>query len=209
MTADGIPYITLTGYGEFQAEATAAWTTRVTVPAGGSGREVVVRFVIPPVGVSGRTQQQGEALWRSRLRADLLVNGFPAWSAQAIRLTVNAQPLDDFIVLQEFGSPLGFPTDDEDLPADQGGPPNDSSIGNINSPSMVKTVYLTLGRFDPGAVVDLSMILRGTALTAPFYPSGGGVKHRCKDIGGEYECTRGSVSVKGADGQAPRIYLLP
>lgn len=212
MTSDGIPYLRVTGYGEFMADANASWNTRLTMPAGGS-REVVVRLVIPPVSVAGATEQEGIAQWRARMRADLLVNGFPAWSTEALRLTIDPKVqysnLKETLVLQQFGDPLAFPTNDEDTPLANGGPANDSNAASVNSASSKRTVHVSLGRFNPGAVVDLSMTLRASATTVPKVS--GGTDHRCKYSNqlGRYFCSRGSVSVDGATGEAPRIYLLP
>ena len=64
----GVPSLFVTGYGAFRAEATAAWSATLTVPSGTSSREVVVRFVIPPVSVNGTTKGDAPALWRSRMR---------------------------------------------------------------------------------------------------------------------------------------------
>ncbi|MFT3818499.1 MAG: hypothetical protein QM750_12825 [Rubrivivax sp.] len=207
MTAEGVPHLWARGYGQFTVDATASWTTALTVPAGGS-RELVLRFVIPPATVSGDTEQQSIARWRSRLRADVLVNGFPAWSTEAMRLTldpkVQGNSLAQTLVLQQFGSPLAFVTDDEDASA-----ANDSNAGSVNTASAKRTVHLSLGRFNAGTVVDLAMVLRGSALTAPELT--GGTDHRCDYVSAQarWFCSRGSLSVTGVAGDAPRIYLLP
>lgn len=207
MDANGIPFIKTTGYGDFAAEANASWNTSVTVPAGAAGREVVVRFVVPPVSVAGVTEQDGPARWRARLRGELLVNGFPAWSTEAHRFTVDPSKIDngtEIVLLEEFGNTLGFASDDED-----GSTSNDTSAQNINSQTAPKTVYLTLGRFTAGTVLDLSMILRANATTVPAVA--GGTDHRCvwKSADARYFCSRASVSIDGGSGEAPRIYLLP
>lgn len=207
MTADGIPNLYLVGYGEFQADATVSWTTSVTIPAGPS-RELVVYFALPPASVAGDTEQDGIALWRSRLRGELLVNGYPAWSTEAMRFTIDPyksnNSLVQTLVLQQFGEPLNFPTDDED-----GVSGNDSNAGSVSSPSTTHHVYLSLGRFAGGEVVDLSMIVRGTALTLP--KAAGGTDHRCRYSSAEsrFFCSRASLSVNGNSGYAPRIYQLP
>lgn len=207
MSADGKPYLYARGYGEFGAEATASWTTSLVVPAGGS-REVVLRFVLPPASVAGYTEQDGIGRWRSRLRAEVLVNGFPAWSTEALRMTlepkVQNNNLSETIVLQQYGQPLTFPTNDED--ADNG---NNSGTATVNGASTQRVVHLSLGRFDPGAAVDLSMILRASALTVAAAPNGS--DHRCKynNAAARYYCSRGGVTMNGGSGEAPRIYLVP
>ncbi len=207
MTSAGRPYIKATGFGAFTAEATASWHTTVTIPPGAAGKEVAVRFVVPAVSVAGATEQQGQARWRARLRADLLVNGFPAWSTDAVRFTTDPSKISsgqEVIVLQQFGNGLAFPTDDENTATD-----DDTTMGTINGVAPKTTVYLTLGRFTEGTVVDLSMVVRGTAMTVPA--SNGGTDNRCKWSNQEdrYFCSRGTVTVDGGTGETPRIYLLP
>jgi len=198
----GVPSLFVTGYGAFRAEATAAWSATLTVPSGTSSREVVVRFVIPPVSVNGTTTGDAPALWRSRMRADFLVNGFPAWSTEALRLTAN--PMDtpnDTVVLQQFGAPLGFPHNDEDA-ADS----NDTDSGSTEGPSSPRIVVLTLGRVPGGTVLELSLSLRGTAMTVPASPNGTG--NRCKRED-RYFCSGATVTVRGDSREIPLFYLLP
>lgn len=198
----GIPYLLVTGYGAFRAEATAAWSATLTVPSGTSSREVVVRFVIPPVSVNGTTKGDAPALWRSRMRADFLVNGFPAWSTEAFRLTANptATP-NDAVVLQQFGAALSFPHNDEDS-SDS----NDTDAGSTEGPSSKRIVYLTLGRVPGGSVLELSLSLRGTAMTVPASPNGTG--NRCKKED-RYFCSAATVTVRGDTGEMPVFYMVP
>ncbi|MES2717617.1 MAG: hypothetical protein V4795_17760 [Pseudomonadota bacterium] len=216
MTAAGIPHLRLRGYGEFQADATAAWTSRFTL-GGSTSKEVVLRFVVPPTVVGGNTEQDGPAWWRARMRTDVLVNGFPAWSTEALRLRADYQttgamggavnqPLE---VLQTFGAPLAFPTDDEDAPAAPGQPSNDSNAGNVDTPSAPQVVSLSLGRFNPGQAIELMLVVRGTAFTRPS--PGASSDHRCRPNAatGGFFCSRASMAVHGQQGEAPRITLLP
>lgn len=198
----GVPFLFVTGHGAFRAEATAAWSATLTVPGGTSSREVVVRFVIPPVSVNGSTKGDAPALWRSRMRADFLVNGFPAWSTEALRLTAN--PMDtpnDTVVLQQFGTPLAFPNNDED--ASNG---NDTQLGSTEDPSSKRIVFLTLGRVPGGTVLELSLSLRGTAMTVPASPNGTG--NRCKRED-RYFCSGATVTVRGDSREVPLFYMLP
>ncbi|CAD5369651.1 conserved exported hypothetical protein [Rubrivivax sp. A210] len=218
MTAVGVPHIALRGFGAFDAEATVSWSTTVTLAANGGLREVVVSFVMPPVMVSGNSEADGPAFWRARLHADLLVNGHPAWSTEALRFT--ADPTLDFestgskIVLQQFGDPLGFPSNDEDPPATGNQISNDSDAGSVDGPSSKRTVNLSLGRFAPGTVLDLSLVLRAHALTVPTF-AGKTLPRACTQgpdaATGQlrYFCSRGSVAVLGAATESPRIYRLP
>ena len=214
MTAAGVPHLRLNGFGDFRADATASWTSRFTL-GGSTSREVVLRFVVPPSVVGGNSELEGLAWWRSRLRTDVLVNGFPAWSTEAWRLRADYKtagamgglvnvPLE---VLQTFGDPLPFPTDDEDPPAAPGAPSNDSNAGNVDAPSQARVVYLSLGRFRPGQAIELSMVVRGTAYTQAS--TAGGLDHRCAHNGSRYFCSRATMSVDGLGGEPPRVTLLP
>lgn len=218
MTALGVPHISLQGYGAFDAEATVSWSTKVTLPTTGGLREVVVTFVVPPVVVSGNSEADGPAFWRSRLRADLLVNGHPAWSTGALRFTgdpsKDADPNNTKIVLQQFGDPLTFTSNDEDPPATGNQISNDSNAGNVDAPSTKRTVNLSLGRFAPGTVLDLSFVLRAHALTVPGFgnktlPRACTQKPDPNTGQLRYFCSRGTVSVKGDATESPRIYQLP
>ena len=181
--------------------------------------ELVLRFVIPEVVVGGVTEEEGRAWWRSRLRADVLVNGHPAWSTEALRLRADYRvrhPTDPMetvrrplVVLQQFGEPLAFPTNDEDLPPTSGGPSNDTGIENADYPAERKVVYLNLGRFAAGAQIELSLVMHGIALTVPTSP--GGSDHRCRerDVPDTWFCSRASLAVNGGVNDSPRLYLVP
>jgi hypothetical protein len=209
MTAAGVPHLHLWGFGEFRSEATAGWTSRFTL-GGSTSKEVVLRFVIPATTVSGATEDDAPAWWRSQLRADVLMNGFPIWSTEAVRLradyvqTGTPGPDDKaLLVLQQFGAGLDFPTDDEDAATT-----NDSNAGNVELASEAKEVFLSLGRFNPGQVIELQMILRGMAYTqARPGPTG---DPRCEtNPAGGYFCSRASMSVSGAASDGPQLRLLP
>jgi hypothetical protein len=205
-TTSGIPYVFATGYGQFRAEATAAWSTTLTVPSG-PAREVVARFVLPPVRVNGDTKgDNAEAFWRARMRADFLVNGYPAWSTEAMRLTANpsAEP-NDTIVLQQFGAFLNFPQNDEDTD------PNNNSSTSTTDPSAKRTVYVTLGRHAGGTVLDVSLSVRGTALTMPPDSAGNRCKRGPDPVTGveRWFCSNATVTVRGESGDGPLFYMLP
>lgn len=206
MTAQGVPHLYVTGFGEFRADATAAWTSRFTL-GGSTSKEVVLRFMVPPSTVSGNTEQDAPALWRARVRADVLVNGFPAWSSEALRLRAPVVPAgggaaQEMAVLQSFGDPLAFPTNDED-----GDPANDSNAGNVSQPAAAKVVYLSLGRFNPGQSIELQMIVRGSAFTQPA--TAGGTDHRCRaNPAGGWFCSRATMSVQMGN-MAPQVTLAP
>jgi hypothetical protein len=207
MSTDGVPYLYLTAYGQSVSEATASWTTALTIPAGNVSQQVVLRFVVPEASVNGNTEQDGPAKWRARLRAELLVNGYPAWSSEAVRLAVD--PYLPYVnthvyLLQTFGAHWGFPSNDED------GITTNDSVSGSNSPAGKRVVYLSLGRFAPGAVLDLAMILRGTALTVgPTDTSNGNRCGHDKSDPSVKRCSHAIVTVRGNAADGPKIYLVP
>lgn len=207
MSQRGVAYLYLQGYGAFSAEGSAAWSTTIGVPAGGSSRQLVLRLVVPPSVVDGLTDRDARALWRTRIRADLLLNGYPAWSSAASRFNqsphINGSGVVEQRLLEHFGPPLPFPTDDDDPSSD-----NDSA-GGTAQPSTPHTLYLDLGRLAPGSRAELSMVLRGVAFTLPR--DGSANSDRCLSAPtGGYRCSRATVTLRGdAATDAPRIYLLP
>ncbi|WP_088280863.1 hypothetical protein [Ideonella sp. A 288] len=208
MDANGVPHLRATGYGDSSAEAMASWSTTVTVPADAGQRKLVVRFVLPQVSVGGNTEFEGKDLWRARMRAELLVNGYPAWSTEAIRyngIGNNSVSTQMNAALQTFGQPLAFPTNDTDASAD-----NDTTSANLNFPSTAKEVYVTLGYYPAGSVIDLAMVHRANAHTVPT--SLGLTDNKCiwKYEMNRWFCSQAAVSITGGSASSgPRIYLEP
>ena len=204
MTDQGVPHVWLRGSGQFKGDATVSWRTSFNVHPQ-QPQVVLVRLVLPPLSVSGVNEQQGYALWRSRLRGELLANGVPVWSTDALRLAhdpkvVNSN-LSETVVLQEFGHALRLPDDDED---DDDG----NNSARANQPGAPKQIlYVTLGNLPAGKQVDLSFVLRATAFTDPV-AGGASNNHRCKKQVNEFFCAQAAVTIDGAGGEAPRIYLL-
>ena len=192
------------GAGQFKGDASVSWRTTVTVSAQGP-QVVLIRLVLPSLTVSGVNEQQGFALWRSRLRGELLANGFPVWSADALRFVHNPKVefnnLQQKVVLQSFGQAFKFPNNDED-----DNDTNDSPSGN--QPAAGKeTVFITLGTLPAGSVVDLNFMLRASAFTDPVV-GGANNNHRCQKPAAELFCAQASVQVNGDLGEPPRVYLL-
>lgn len=206
MTAAGVPHLFVWAYGDFNAEATASWHATVTVPADAS-RQVYLRVAVPPVVVSGDTETGGRHRWRSRLRIELLVNGFPAWSAEATRLRsewIGSTTIEN-VSLVQFGSRLDFPTDDEDTST-----ANDSTdIPLRNQPTPGQILHLALGRHAAGSVLNLAWVVRGTAWSEPLVP--GGTDHRCNysTVHGRWFCSRANLSVVGSGTDGPQLRFGP
>ena len=209
MTAAGVPHLFAWAYGDFQAEATAGWHTTLTLPAGGGTREVFLRVAVPPLVVSGDTETGGEHRWRARVRAELLVNGFPAWTTEATRLRSEykngAGVTAENVTLVQFGRPLVFATDDEDSSTS-----NDSTSFTLRQlPSAARTVHLTLGRHAEGSRLNLAWVLRGTAWSEP--KALGGNDHRCKwnYVMDRFFCSRASLGLTGSEADAPEVRYGP
>lgn len=176
MSERGVPYLFVQGFGAFNA--------------GGSSQQLVLRFVIPPVVVDGHSESAARALWRARMRVELLLNGYPAWASAAARFNhaplINGSGVVEQLLLEHFGSPLDFTTNDDDAST------TNDSAGSITQASAKRTVYLNLGRFQPGSSVELAMVLRGTALTQPR--DGDATSHRCAGASpGACKCSRATV----------------
>jgi hypothetical protein len=203
MTNQGVPHVFLWGHGQFSGDAALSWRTTVTTHAS-QAQLVLVRLTLPPVGVSGANEQQGYALWRSRLRGELLANGFPVWSTDAVRFATQPKIVNksfsDKVLLQTFGTPLPFPNDDEDGDAGNNSPSSTQGV------STKKVLFISLGTWPAGSQIDLSFNLRATAHTDPVVA--GSNDNRCKQEAAEFFCAGSSVSIQGASGEPPRIYLL-
>lgn len=212
MTAAGVPYLKVSVAGDASGEASASWTQRIVVPGTGTP-EVLLRFTMPSVSVNGRTEENALAQRRARLRADLLVNGFPAWSHEAMRFnfkqrrhSVNGGGLDELpatypAVFQSFGALLPYKVNDEDAVST-----NDSGSA-VDQPAAPRLVILSLGRFPAGSALHLSLALQASALTLPFVP--GSTDNRCKFVNNQYACTGAVVTVDGTGGEGPLVYVRP
>jgi hypothetical protein len=214
MTAAGVPHLMAIGYGDFDAEATASWHATVVIPSDGA-REVFIRVALPAARVAGDTEVNGPHRWQSRLSADLLVNGWPAWSTEAVRIsrecTLFTMPphlcnekVNDNVLIQS-GKPLQFPTDDEDTSTANDSTDKDDMVLH----SQRRLVSLSLGRHGPGTRLHLAWMLRGRAWTEPMQT--GGTDHRCKK---NYQldawfCSRAEVSITGAANDAPEVRFGP
>lgn len=213
MAADGRPFLQAVGHGHFNAEATASWTTRVTVPAG-AARELVLRAVIPMATLAGTTEPQAVARWRAGLRAQLLVQGQPVWSTEAVRSVVAPRVrqgrLLQTVALLQSGAALDGPVDGDDPAPPRGGLfPAATGATEADLASGPHTVHLSLGRHAGGSVVDVSMVLRGAAATAPAAADGSDPRCRLDRAAARWFCSRSAVTVDGHAGEPPRLYLLP
>ena len=152
MRSNGMQYVMTNTFGKAEAAGTASWTAKLTVPAGGY---LYVRFTLPDIKVTGNLEQDGPGKFQARYRADLLVNGFPAWTTEAIRANMLNKELDDpknctiaankKIFLSTFGKPFDN---------------NFMASSDENTSSVKKVVTLKIGPLEPGQVVDVKLVAR-------------------------------------------------
>jgi hypothetical protein len=151
MTAAGMPFLDLTSFGKAAASGTASWKARIAVAA--SNPNVYAQFRVPSASVTGATEENGPSDWKSRFRAELLMNGHPIWQSEATRFselvhepsgdgescTASAEKSNS---LATFGTGIGFEQSDKQHPSD------------------ATSVTLWLGAFAPGEIVELGLIAR-------------------------------------------------
>jgi hypothetical protein len=177
MSAAGLPYLYTRAFGKASASGTAAWTARIFVPT--HATNMYVRFTLPQIQVKGVNEQDGPSRYQARFRAELLLNGHPVWSSEAIRLNVfngnpgycpdsNTSQVHEINTLYEsYGTaPLGLSAADK----------NDWSTAN--------PVTLALGSFPAGQALDLTLVVRADT----------SMDNKCCFKNNEYFCT-GATSV--------------
>lgn len=186
MTSEGVPYLFVQGFGRFRSDATASWLASMTTAEVSS--EVIVRFDVPKISVTGFTEQDAPALWSSRVRMELVVNGLPVWSVEPLRFAARheAGPIEPHV--DSFGQPLDFP-------------------GGAGSDSQAETVFLSLGTMGPGRAVDLELVVRASAQTADDALVAEPNDNACVTKSGEYFCSRATATVHGDPVQNVRVYL--
>jgi hypothetical protein len=183
MTPEGRPYLLTQSFGHARGVAAASWHTTVSAPST-APRDVYLDFSIPAVSLTGANEQDGPSLWRSRLRIELLINGYPAWRSESTRFNELNGSVETKRNLEVFGTSLGL----------------DPLVHTALSPG--KHVFLYLGQLDAGESMDVTMIMRADSDT----PSKCG-----KDkIDGVYEyfCTRSTTSVQWNDSLSPTTFYI-
>jgi hypothetical protein len=172
MSASGHPFLMLWALGQSSGHAVASWRTGFTV-GGPNSQQVYLQMPMPGVTVTGVNEADGPSLWRSRFRADLMVNGFPGWSTDVVRFNeLNSYGSDDSGEkarhLTVFGSPTLGHTD---------------GSGETSDGSTPKTLMLYLGTFPAGSTIDVSLVMRAEAR----------VETACDVETEELFCTRATV----------------
>jgi hypothetical protein len=138
-----------------------------------------VRFTLPQVQVRGVNEVDGPSRYQARFRAELMLNGHPVWSSEAIRLNEfngnpycstdnNSTVLETSTLYQTFGSaPVGLSATDK------------------NDFSSLNSITLALGSFPAGQALDLSLVVRSDT----------SVDNKCCVKNSEYFCTGASTTV--------------
>src|SRR5262249_48185017 len=152
MTATGMPYVLTRAFGKASASGTATWMAHLVVPT--QQTDMYVRFTLPRIQVTGTNEADGPSRYQSRFRAELLLNGHPVWSSEAIRVN-------------EFnGNPSYCPSDMSPIHEtatffqNYGSLPAGLSATDKLDWSSLNVVTLALGSFTAGQALDLSLVVR-------------------------------------------------
>lgn len=187
MSATGAPFVAIYADGKSQAKAAASWRTKYQVQGTGN-RDVYARFTIPEVQFGGRWSDSSPSLTRGKIRADFLVNGFPAWFTEAVRWNEENPVTYDTTRVDTFGYDIGL---------------EGKSLGT-NQPLLTntaKTITVKLGTYPAGKNLDFTML---------FQVEGRG-EGECTPIGGgEYAC--GNISMRfgwNENAPQPKFYSKP
>jgi hypothetical protein len=180
MTSTGLPFLLTRSFGKATASGTASWMARVAVPS--QQTNMYVRFTLPRIQVTGVNEADGPSRYQARFRAELMLNGHPVWSSEAIRLNEHSgtpgcsMPKSDIATLfQTFGTaPAALsPTDKNDW-------------------SALNSITLALGSFPVGQMLDITLVVRADT----------SVDSKCCKTGDELFCT-GATSVVDWDTATP------
>lgn len=186
MTGDGYPFVLVSGFGQFEADATAAWAATVEVED--VSHEVVVRFEVPAIAATGNTEANAPASWRARVRGELLVNGHPAWWTEVGTLVHRDDDGAEHRIQSEFGHAVQAGT----------GP---------SSESAAEIVYLSLGEIPAGARLDVSLVWRATAMTVDDPQDPLQQDHACRSNDVQYFCSNGTATIRSSGSTAPAFFL--
>lgn len=174
MTAAGMPFLMTRAFGKATASGTTAWMAHLFVPS--QQNNMYVRFTLPRIQVQGVNESDGPSRYQARFRAELMLNGHPVWSSEAIRLNEfssnpsycpKADTFESGTFLQSYGTvPAGLSATDK----------LDWSSLNL--------ITLSLGSFPAGQALDLSLVVRADT----------SVDLKCCFKNNDYFCT-GATSV--------------
>jgi hypothetical protein len=143
MSELGAPFLFVYTNGQSKGQSAASWSTQYTVPGSGN-RDVYVQLAIPLVQFKGRWEDGAPSVSRARMRMDFLVNGYPAWSTESIRVNeVGTDLKEKAVFVETFGNSIGL-----------------QALDSINAVSSAQTVTIKLGTYLAGTVLDLSQLFQ-------------------------------------------------
>ncbi len=136
-----LPTLQLWALGKTEGFVNASWTTRFENTSG-KMQNVYLTFMLPQVKVEGETEQDAPAQWRSRVKVEVMVNGYPAWSTEALRINDLGQAIfNKPYFLGSFGS--------------------DISLSESTGTADMQRVTLFLGYFKSGQNANVSLQVSG------------------------------------------------
>lgn len=169
MGEQAIPALTIALSGESSGHATASWRTRYQVPGSGS-RKVSLSFRIPEAFMDGRYEQSAKGPHQGRVRVQLLVNGYPVWFSEAMRVAPNTPNASNEFDINTFGESWNFNTSGEKASA--------------------KWVTASLGNYSAGQSLDVTLL----------YFVEASVGKKCKLAADMYACMGMTVGFKRDNG---------
>ena len=165
MSAAAIPALTIALNGETRGHASASWRTTYTV-AGSGKRSVSLKFRIPETVMDGRFEQSAKGAYQGRARVQLLVNGYPVWSSETLRVAPPTPNSASEYMFETFGTTWAF----------------DKNTEKANA----KWVTASMGSYDAGQSLDVALV----------YFVEASVGRECEFVANMYACMGMTVSFK-------------
>jgi hypothetical protein len=128
--------------------------------------------------VTGVNEADGPARYQSRFRAELLLNGHPVWSSEAIRLNEHNGITGNCPTNGKYETATYFQT--------YGTAPYSLSTTDKLDWSTLNSVTLALGSYPAGQALDLSLVVRADT----------SVDNKCCFKNNEYFCTGATSTVE-------------
>lgn len=168
MSAAAIPALTIALNGETRGHASASWRTTYTVTGSGK-RNVSLKFRIPETVMDGRFEQSAKGPYQGRTKVQLLVNGYPVWSSEAVRVAPQTPNSASEYMFETFGAAWAFDKNSEKASA--------------------KWVTASMGSYDAGQALDVTLV----------YLVEANVASECEYVANMYACMGMTVGFKRDD----------
>lgn len=165
MGAAAIPALAIALNGETRGHASASWRTTYTVVGSGK-RNVSLKFRIPETVMDGRFEQSAKGAYQGRTKVQLLVNGYPVWSSEALRVAPQIPNSTSEYMFETFGAAWAFDKNTEKAAA--------------------KWVTAPMGSYDAGQSLDVVLV----------YFVEASVSRKCEFVANMYACMGMTVSFK-------------